>query len=99
MILMAALATASPATGPTLGQWAAQDSAARRLSMVGAMEGVLLASSGPNGVTVPVNADCFSSETPQSLETSLLAQSRLTPSAPLAQGLIRLSQCRPRNAR
>jgi hypothetical protein len=96
-MLMAALATGVPPAGPpTLGQWAAQDSAARRLSMVGAMEGALLAASAPNGASLPINSDCFSTETPQSLEDGLLSEARLHPGLPLVQGLIRLRQCAPR---
>jgi len=91
MLLLAAAVTAPSA--PTLGQWAREDAAARRLSMVGAMEGMLLAASGPDGTRIPVNPDCFSSENPESLEKGLLARARTTPSLPLAEGLLRHGSC------
>lgn len=93
-LLATAVAGAVPAqSGPTLAQWAGQDADTRRISLVGAVEGVLLASSALNGPTVPVNTECFNSQTPQFLDDALVAMSRKSPSMPLAEGLISIEQC------
>ncbi len=94
MLLLVAAVTGPSA--PTLGQWAREDAAARRLSMVGAMEGMLLAASGPNGTAISVNPDCFSSENPESLEKGLLAKARTQPSLTLAEGLLQYGRCAAR---
>lgn len=94
ILLTTALAAASPAQpGPTLAQWAAQDADARRMALVGAVEGVLLATSAVDGVAVPVNTDCFNDQTPQFLDAALVAMSRTAPAMPLARGLISIKQC------
>lgn len=94
ILLTAALAAAAPAqSGPTLAQWAAQDAQARRIALFGAIEGVLLATSAVNGLSVPVNTDCFNSQTPQFLDDELMAMAKSTPSRPLVQGLVGIKQC------
>ena len=97
-ILLAAAMSAGPAPSNaiTLGQWAKADPMTRRLSMVGAMEGVLLASSALGGIKVPVNPDCFSTETPVTLENHLLARAAISPNLDLAHGLVQLSECAPK---
>jgi hypothetical protein len=94
ILLTAALAAATPAQpGPTLAQWAAQDADTRRIALVGAVEGVLLATSAVNGLAVPVNTDCFNNQTPQFLDAALVAMARTAPGRPLAEGLISIEQC------
>ncbi|MFZ3481721.1 hypothetical protein [Sphingomonas sp. 3-13AW] len=99
ILLTTAMAVATAGqSSPTLETWAAQDAQSRRLALVGAVEGVLLATSAVNGLSVPVNTDCFNTQTPEFLESALLAKARAFPAQSLAQGLITIDQCARRGA-
>lgn len=91
ILLTTAMAVAAPAqSSPTVSQWARQDAETRRIVLVGAVEGVLLATSSVNGLAIPVNTDCFNN---QPVEELLQGVARTSPDTPLAKALIELPQC------
>lgn len=90
---MAMAAEAPAQSAPTLSQWGRQDAETRRIVLVGAAEGVLLATSALDGLALPVNTDCFSTQPLEALEAPLLDKARTSPDMPLAKALIGLPQC------
>ena len=99
ILLTTALAAAAPAqTGPTLAQWAAQDAGTRRIALVGAVEGVLLATSAMDGASLAIDTDCFNRQTPEALDAALAAMAKTAPARPLAEGLISIEQCKRKAA-
>lgn len=99
ILLTTALAAAAPAqTGSTLAQWSAQDAGTRRIALVGAVEGILLATSAVEGAAVPIDTECFNRQTPEVLDATLAAMAKTAPTRPLAQGLLSIEQCKRKAA-
>ncbi len=94
VLIITAVAAAVPAQSPpTVSQWAQQDAETRRIALVGAVEGVLLATSALDGLSIPVNTDCFSMQPLEAFEEPLKAVARTSPGMPLVKALIELPQC------
>ena len=93
LLASASLAGASP-VGPTLAQWSQNDEESRRIVLTGAVEGVLLATSAQNGLSVPVNTDCFSMISPANFDARLMEKSKTNPDLSLVKALIEMNECR-----